>query len=165
MRGGGEGMSAIDTFRRAMRRHEKRAREMGLHGVEVELSVARANPDNERISFAWLHSWAKSFTGHETQHRGTYRRAAFIYALAASAVARLRAGLAEEERRAQQEEDERPYVCPGCYAVGGEPCAPGCIDAAMEREREERDMYGDEEDDIFDADERAMVATWDEVLP
>jgi hypothetical protein len=38
-----------------------------------------------------------------------------------------------------------PYVCPGCYAVGGEPCAPGCIDAAREAAREEPD--GDENDE------------------
>ena len=35
------------------------------------------------------------------------------------------------------------YVCPGCYAVGDQPCAPGCIDAEIEREREERELYGD----------------------
>lgn len=50
--------------------------------------------------------------------------------------------------------DDEPYVCPGCYAVGDERCAPGCIDAEIEREREERQLYGgdlqrfdDEEDD------------------
>lgn len=32
-------------------------------------------------------------------------------------------------------DEEAPYVCPGCYAVGGEPCLPGCIDAAIEAER------------------------------
>jgi hypothetical protein len=27
------------------------------------------------------------------------------------------------------EQDEAPFVCPGCHAVGDEPCAPGyCID-------------------------------------
>ena len=35
--------------------------------------------------------------------------------------------------------DAGPYVCPGCYAVGGERCAPGCIDAEIERQREEDD--------------------------
>jgi hypothetical protein len=29
-----------------------------------------------------------------------------------------------------------PYVCPGCHAVGGERCAPGCIDDEMRNERE-----------------------------
>jgi hypothetical protein len=51
-----------------------------------------------------------------------------------------------------------PYVCPGCYAVG-EPCAPGCIDAEIERDREERinregfysDYYWD--DDQADLDD------------
>lgn len=43
-----------------------------------------------------------------------------------------------------------PYVCPGCHAVGGEPCAPGCIDAEIaERDRYEdgREAYGEEPDD------------------
>ena len=31
--------------------------------------------------------------------------------------------------------EEAPYVCPGCQAVA-EPCAPGCIDAEIARERE-----------------------------
>lgn len=29
-------------------------------------------------------------------------------------------------------DDSAPYVCPGCHAVGGERCAPGCPDAAIE---------------------------------
>ena len=32
-------------------------------------------------------------------------------------------------------EDDAPYVCPGCHAVAGR-CAPGCIDAEIEEERE-----------------------------
>lgn len=36
-----------------------------------------------------------------------------------------------------------PYVCPGCYAVGGEPCAPYCIDAAIERDMEEEYLRGE----------------------
>jgi hypothetical protein len=40
------------------------------------------------------------------------------------------------------EEPEQPYVCPGCYAVGGEPCAPDCSDAGWDRE----DDFGDEDD-------------------
>ena len=48
-------------------------------------------------------------------------------------------------------EESRPYVCPGCYAVNGRPCAPDCVDAEIERDREraeeERDMYGCFEDD------------------
>ena len=35
-----------------------------------------------------------------------------------------------------------PYVCPGCHAVGGEPCAADCIDAEMELEREEERDFG-----------------------
>lgn len=33
--------------------------------------------------------------------------------------------------------DTGPYVCPGCYAVGEERCALGCIDEQMRRDREE----------------------------
>jgi hypothetical protein len=36
----------------------------------------------------------------------------------------------------ESEHDDGPYVCPGCYAVGGEPCAPRCIDVEIERDRE-----------------------------
>ena len=47
--------------------------------------------------------------------------------------------------------DAGPYVCPGCFAVGGEPCAPGCVDAAIERDHEEAlergDYYFDEDED------------------
>lgn len=44
--------------------------------------------------------------------------------------------------------DDAPYVCPGCYAVGGERCAPGCIDAEIAREAEFDRRYGiDDEDD------------------
>ena len=34
--------------------------------------------------------------------------------------------------------EDGPYVCPGCHAVGGQPCAPGCIDDEM-RQRAEDD--------------------------
>jgi hypothetical protein len=46
-------------------------------------------------------------------------------------------------------EDEGPYVCPGCYAVGGEPCAAYCVDAEIERERENdrNHRYDDAEED------------------
>jgi len=37
--------------------------------------------------------------------------------------------------------DDAPFVCPGCFAVGGEPCAPDCIDAAIEAERQDRYDY------------------------
>jgi hypothetical protein len=41
----------------------------------------------------------------------------------------------------EAEEELRPYVCPGCHAVAEE-CAPGCIDAEMEREAEEDSLFG-----------------------
>lgn len=46
-----------------------------------------------------------------------------------------------------------PYVCPGCHAVGGERCAPGCIDAEMAREREEALELGDYDDRDEEEDE------------
>ena len=39
-------------------------------------------------------------------------------------------------------EDDAPYVCPGCHAVG-ERCAPGCIDAEIEEERRHAIESGD----------------------
>jgi hypothetical protein len=47
-------------------------------------------------------------------------------------------------------EDPGPFVCPGCYAVGEEPCLPGCIDAeiaAAASSREEAYWCDDEDDD------------------
>lgn len=41
-----------------------------------------------------------------------------------------------------------PPVCPGCYAVGPDPCAPGCVDAEMAAERERYEA--DEDDDVYD---------------
>ncbi len=40
-----------------------------------------------------------------------------------------------------------PYVCPGCYAVGPEDCAPGCIDDEMRRDREEEYLDGPRDDE------------------
>ncbi len=31
-----------------------------------------------------------------------------------------------------------PFVCPGCHAVGEEPCHPGCIDDEIRNERADR---------------------------
>ena len=47
-------------------------------------------------------------------------------------------------------EPPAPYVCPGCFAVGGEPCAPQCIDNEIEteyREAIERGDYDERDDD------------------
>lgn len=44
--------------------------------------------------------------------------------------------------------DDAPYVCPGCHAVGEEPCHPGCIDAAMaDADEERRELYGYDDED------------------
>lgn len=41
---------------------------------------------------------------------------------------------------------EAPYVCPGCHAVGGERCAPGCIDDEIESERRHAIESGEYDD-------------------
>jgi hypothetical protein len=40
-----------------------------------------------------------------------------------------------------------PYVCPGCHAINGEPCAAWCPDRAIEEDAERR------RDEIYDDDE------------
>jgi hypothetical protein len=54
--------------------------------------------------------------------------------------------------------DPGPYVCPGCHAVGGERCAPGCIDAAIEEERRWALEQGD--DDDFEPDDLNDCNDW-----
>lgn len=53
--------------------------------------------------------------------------------------------------------DAAPYVCPGCYAVGGERCAPGCIDAEIEAEHREAIESGNyerfDENDLNDSND------------
>jgi hypothetical protein len=52
------------------------------------------------------------------------------------------------------EEIADPFVCPGCFALGGAPCAEGCPDAAMERDREDaRDGFYQLGDERFDEDD------------
>lgn len=48
--------------------------------------------------------------------------------------------------RAPETEVEPPYVCPGCYAVGGAACAPGCIDAEIAAENAAREDTGYEDE-------------------
>lgn len=44
------------------------------------------------------------------------------------------------------------FVCPGCYAVGGEPCAPDCIDDEIRNEREDdQSLSSDEDCEVDDA--------------
>lgn len=46
-------------------------------------------------------------------------------------------------RQRRELEANPPYVCPGCYAVGDEPCLPGCVDHEIEEERLEAQRNGD----------------------
>jgi hypothetical protein len=61
------------------------------------------------------------------------------------------------ERRRRKEEYAAPFVCPGCYAVGEEPCAAYCIDAEIEQglayDRERWLDYVNDYDDERDPDE------------
>lgn len=38
-----------------------------------------------------------------------------------------------------------PPVCPGCYAVGEQPCAPGCIDEEIRTHNQWLADFGDDE--------------------
>lgn len=58
---------------------------------------------------------------------------------------------------APEPEDPGPFVCPGCHAVGDEPCKTGCIDAEIEADRDERRSWEPDDPD-FDDD-------WDEPMP
>jgi hypothetical protein len=59
--------------------------------------------------------------------------------------------------------DPGPYVCPGCHAIGGEPCAPGCIDAELERQREDDyDQEEDENDGLYDDLGVAWSTGWED---
>lgn len=55
---------------------------------------------------------------------------------------------------------QAPHVCPGCHAVGDEPCAPGCIDAELEAERREAIEGGDYA--IFDEDGELDLNDWED---
>lgn len=58
------------------------------------------------------------------------------------------------ERVMEYDAEQLARVCPGCHAVAPERCSPGCIDAEMEREREDERMNGDprEEEDGDEGD-------------
>lgn len=47
------------------------------------------------------------------------------------------------------EHDAAPYVCPGCYAVGAERCAPGCPDDEPEPDSGDFEVDPDDEDDLW----------------
>lgn len=57
----------------------------------------------------------------------------------------------------ESDPEDDPIVCPGCYAVGEQPCLPGCIDDEMRRALEdydqEHDFESDQESDPEDAQE------------
>lgn len=63
-------------------------------------------------------------------------------------------------RQRRELELNPPFVCPGCYAVGDEPCAPWCPDHQMEQEREDALLYGDH-DSIYAPEDDSEV--WDEI--
>jgi hypothetical protein len=59
--------------------------------------------------------------------------------------------MADESMTEEEANEQRiPWVCPGCYAVGGEPCAPFCIDAEIAWKREQAELY--ETDDRYPED-------------
>jgi len=55
--------------------------------------------------------------------------------------------------------DDAPYVCPGCHAVGHEPCSVYCVDAEIERDRErieERLSWSDDQRAWTDEDDEDL---------
>lgn len=55
----------------------------------------------------------------------------------------------------ENDDDYGPFVCPGCYAFCGEPHAYYCLDASIERQREEEELgdiydHEDEYDDDYE---------------
>lgn len=48
------------------------------------------------------------------------------------------------------DEDPGPPVCPGCHAVGPEPCPMWCQERQMQEEREFREEERDLEDEDYD---------------
>lgn len=85
-------MSALDTFRRAMRGHERRAKRMALGGIAWALRT-------DRIRLARGMTPICDVRSH-TGAGASYRRTRFLYSLAADAVARLRIVLARETAQA-----------------------------------------------------------------
>ena len=56
-----------------------------------------------------------------------------------------------EQEALSFDEDQGPYVCPGCHAIGAEPHPPHCPDAAIEADRE-RDRECDDESEPWDTE-------------
>jgi hypothetical protein len=79
-------MSALATFRRAMRRHEKRARAQRHHELSAALRWMGAHHDAALDNEAHFRRTARE------NRWGGYRQWAWLYERAAAAVARLRAG-------------------------------------------------------------------------
>lgn len=48
----------------------------------------------------------------------------------------------DRHRARTDDRDDAPYVCPGCFAVGGEACAAYCVDAAIERDHQDDADFG-----------------------
>lgn len=140
-------MSAISTFRRAMRRHEKRARVMGIAQAADDIRRVRIDATC-RATVAATYDDAIRFLAADRSPSGNARSPAgvFVRRRAADAVAKLRAGIAEEERT---EEEGRPHVCPECYCVGAEVHAHGC----REGEREAAEWDGPSDDGEGDWEE------------
>ena len=94
--------AALRRFRRAMRRHEKRARGMRFTGVANWIRECRVDYSDPGPAEKWLRDLAAecramsaSLDLKHCRSRVVWRSAAFLYSLAADTVARLRVALAE----------------------------------------------------------------------
>ena len=90
-------MNALPTFRRAMRRHEKRARGLRMGFLGDSMRDARVSPNEDTLGA--IDFWHRAASdNHAHRHlaparwlRDAYRRRCFVLSRAADAVARLRA--------------------------------------------------------------------------
>lgn len=81
-------MSAIDTFRRAMRRHEKRARRAGFDWIADNFRETRITQCETPGPFDWC---AEDYRRGAAERGGdALRKVAFLYERAADAVMRYR---------------------------------------------------------------------------
>lgn len=111
--------------------------------MTARLARKRATRERRKLRRELVHSAGCTFRGNHT--------CASIDCLPELLAEALMAGI-RVPRSLRHIEPEAPIVCPGCFAVGAEPCAPGCIDDEIRREslysRDEYDSLFDTEDEV-----------------
>jgi hypothetical protein len=67
-------------------------------------------------------------------------------------------------RKASVTAEDEPHVCPGCHAVNA-PCAPGCVDAEIARESEDRAEREDDDAGDSEPDDTSWIVARHNVTP